>query len=197
MKFFSTLLLAFALVSGAFAQTCTPDTAGIQLDPQYNNVAGFNPSPVPAAEVGVAYDQVIQFKAAAEVPNDLPLVGGQTIKSVEVKDLKGLPDGLEWLAVSANPADAGNSGADGLTFTSLDPDNNAGPAGCIRIYGTPTTAAGYEQPKLDSIRLALDVTTESTTISDGLLASQAPIDLYLHVTCTTGKKTEPETTAPL
>ena len=120
MKKFYTLvaIAAFGFNSVFAGNGCSIDQA---------NTALFNPDPdnVPCAEVGVAYNQTLQFYVPAS--QDISLAG-QTITvyidSVVLTDVTGLPTGLNW---NANPG--------GSLYL---PDTH----GCGLTYGTTTAAPG-------------------------------------------------------
>lgn len=111
-------MAASLFVVGVVSAQCTIDA---------NNTALFNPDPdnVPCAEVGVAYDQTLQFYIP--VSRDITIVGQSVtvfIDSVILNTVTGLPTGLNW---SANPA--------GPLYL---PDTH----GCGKTFGTTTAAIG-------------------------------------------------------
>lgn len=120
MKKVYSLLLAMS-----FGFTVT--FAGGSCTVDQNSTALFNPDPnnVPCAEVGVAYNQTLQFHIP--VSRDITVVG-QTVTvfvdSVVLNTVTGLPAGLNW---TANPA--------GPLYL---PDTH----GCGLTYGTTTAAVG-------------------------------------------------------
>ena len=122
---FFTLLAINSNVQ-ASGTSCTPD-------PNLT-IPGFAPDDdfLPCIDVGVYYDQVIQFKLPATVDPGLgfPL----TLNWVEIKELNNIPCGLSWEI--DNPTAVYNGG-----------DN-----GCARIFGT-----SYDPPGQYKLQLIVDV----------------------------------------
>jgi len=117
------VLLAFATVQFAQSQ-CTPDPSliedsfGIAPDTTQNFAPAF---------AGVAYNQVIHFKAPVTVEEALPDLGiTGTINTFTVSGVSGLPPGLSYQCNAANCTYAG------------------GASGCAVVSGTPTTEGTYE-----------------------------------------------------
>ena len=113
-SFVAFILLAVGIASAQ----CTIDQNSTDL---------FNPNPdnVPCAEVGVAYDQTLQFHVP--VSRDITIVGQAVtvfIDSVILNTVTGLPAGLNW---SANPV--------GPLYL---PDAH----GCGKTFRTTTAAVG-------------------------------------------------------
>ena len=119
----------------AYAQPqCTPD-------PLYaDSVYGAWPDTVtnfPAAQANVYYEAVLNFKAPAEVTDDLDPTGqfvGSPIQSYSVSDVVGLP--AEYLYSCSNT---------NCSFT-------GGTQGCATVYGTTATEGTY------GVEIFIDVT---------------------------------------
>lgn len=123
MKKILFTLLGFSAIHFSQAQ-CTPDASliveafGIAPDTTQN----FGP-----AFAGVAYSQVIHFKAPVTVEEALPDLGiTGTINTFTVSAVSGLPSGLSYQCSAANCTYAG------------------GASGCAVVSGTPTTEGTYE-----------------------------------------------------
>jgi len=102
--------------------------AGLGCTINSNNTDLFNPDPnnVPCAEVGVAYNQTLQFYVP--VSQDITILGQSVtvyIDSVILNTVTGLPTGLNWNANPSGPLYLPDTHGCGLTFgtTTAAPGN--------------------------------------------------------------------------
>lgn len=123
MKLFSKIAFfgfALALCVKSMAQ-CTPDTT-IQAS------QGIFPAQLPAADLNVAYSQVVQFKAPLDTNvyyAPLQTTVAVHIDSLRIVDVLGLPPGMSYQC---------NNGTCMI---------NGGEVGCLVIQGTTSEAGGH------------------------------------------------------
>lgn len=117
------LSFAFLLSIIVVSAQCTPDplyydsTSGAWPD----TITNFDP-----ATLGVAYNQVLDFKIAADAGEYDPLFAGTPIDSVVLTSVTGLPAGLSYSCNNSTCVWLGGS------------------QGCASLSGTPTALGSYD-----------------------------------------------------
>jgi hypothetical protein len=116
--FYTTILLSLLFVSVTSAQDCIIDNGNNSLVSPTENI--------PAAQVGVYYEQVFQVK----VPTDTSIVYNNfnadgSINTFSITSIDNIPDGLSY---SCNPS--------GCEFP-------GGSNACIKVFGTPTASGTF------------------------------------------------------
>lgn len=114
--------LALSLFTLAANAQCTPD-------PLYaDSTFGIWPNPdqgFPEAEVGAAYETVLQLKVPSDGGEIDPTYSGVGVHKLEIASVNNMPDGLSY--------DCDNVDCEWL----------GGQQGCIRIFGTPTETGTF------------------------------------------------------
>ena len=117
------LFLAFLLSISVISAQCTPNPL------YYDSISGAWPDTITnfdPATLGVAYNQVLDFKIASDAGEYDPLYSGVNLDSVVLTNVTGLPPGLSYTC--------NNSYCNWL----------GGTQGCASLSGTPTTLGSYD-----------------------------------------------------
>ena len=117
------LSFAFNLSIIIISAQCTPNPI------YYDSISGAWPDTITnfaPAQLGVAYNQVLDFKIASDAGEYDPLYTGVNLDSVVVTGVSGLPPGLQYQCNNASCSWLG------------------GTQGCASLYGTPTSLGSYD-----------------------------------------------------